>query len=78
MEEALGPTHTSTLQTVNNLGILYADQDKLGAAEQIYQRALCGYKEVLSHEQVHQYRPALNTLENLGNFYATRAETTKA
>jgi Tfp pilus assembly protein PilF len=53
MEEALGPTHTSTLQTVNNLGILYADQDKLGAAEQIYQRALCGYKEVLSHEQVH-------------------------
>lgn len=28
-EEALGPKHTSTLDTVNNLGLLYADQGKL-------------------------------------------------
>ena len=27
-EEALGPNHTSTLSTVNNLGLLYADQGK--------------------------------------------------
>ena len=28
-EKALGPEHTSTLGTVNNLGILYKDQGKL-------------------------------------------------
>lgn len=28
-EEALGQEHTSTVQTVNNLGLLYADQSKL-------------------------------------------------
>jgi hypothetical protein len=32
-EGALGPTHTSTLDTVNNLGILYADLGKLSEAE---------------------------------------------
>jgi tetratricopeptide (TPR) repeat protein len=41
-EEALGPTHMSTLNTVNNLGALYADQGKLGEAEQMYERALRG------------------------------------
>jgi tetratricopeptide (TPR) repeat protein len=35
-EKALGPEHTSTLQTVNNLGILYKNQGKLGEAEQMY------------------------------------------
>jgi hypothetical protein len=31
-EESLGPTHTSKLQTVNNLDNIYADQGKLGEA----------------------------------------------
>ncbi|PVH67572.1 TPR-like protein [Cadophora sp. DSE1049] len=39
-ENTWGPDHTSTLSTVNNLGILYADQGKLVEAEQMYQRAL--------------------------------------
>jgi hypothetical protein len=34
-EEALGLKHTSTLQTVNNLGALYADQGKLAEAVKI-------------------------------------------
>jgi hypothetical protein len=38
-EEALGPGHTSTLQTVNNLGLFYADQNKLAEAEKMYIRA---------------------------------------
>ena len=29
MEKAWGPDHTSTLDTVNNFGVLYADQGKL-------------------------------------------------
>jgi Tfp pilus assembly protein PilF len=41
-EKALGPEHTSTLNTVNNLGNLYADQGKLGEAERMYERALQG------------------------------------
>jgi hypothetical protein len=39
-EEALGPDHTSTLDTVNNLGILYNTQGKLAEAEKMYLRAL--------------------------------------
>jgi hypothetical protein len=46
-EEALGPKHTLTLQTVNNLAILYADQGKLGEAEEMYIRALQGKEEAL-------------------------------
>jgi len=46
-EEALGPKHTSTLMTVNNLGNLYADQGKLGEAEKMYMRALQGREEAL-------------------------------
>jgi Tfp pilus assembly protein PilF len=36
------PEHTSTLDTVNNLGLLYANQGKLDEAEKMYQRALQG------------------------------------
>jgi hypothetical protein len=35
-EKALGLDHTSTLNAVNNLGILYADQGKLKEAEEMY------------------------------------------
>ena len=46
-EKALGPDHTSTLLTVNNLGMLYRDQGKLAEAEQVYVRALAGYEKAL-------------------------------
>jgi hypothetical protein len=45
-EEVWGPKHTSTLDTVNNLGLLYADQGKMKEAEEICLRALKGYEEV--------------------------------
>ncbi|KAJ6116162.1 hypothetical protein N7523_005571 [Penicillium sp. IBT 18751x] len=35
-EKALGPDHTSTLDAVNNLGLLYKDQEKLEDAEGSY------------------------------------------
>ena len=60
-EEALGPTHTSTLSTVNNLGILIADQGKLGEAEKMYEWALRGYKSAFGDELSQQYLPALTT-----------------
>ena len=34
-EQALGPDHTSTLETVHNLGLLYRNQGKLAEAEQM-------------------------------------------
>jgi Tfp pilus assembly protein PilF len=38
-EKAWGAEHTSTLGTVNNLGLLYAKQGKMAEAEQMYGRA---------------------------------------
>jgi hypothetical protein len=46
-EEALGPKHTSTLQTINNLDNLYRDKGKLVEAEAMYTRALQGYEDAL-------------------------------
>jgi len=46
-EQALGPNHTSTLNTVNNLGVLYGDQGKLEKAEEMYERALSGNEQAL-------------------------------
>ncbi len=64
-EKALGPNHTSTLNTVNDLGLLYADLGRLEEAKKMYQRALQGYEKAMGHEAVKTYIPALNTLENL-------------
>ena len=61
----LGPEHTSTLDTVNNLGLLYRAQGKLAQAEQFYLRALAGYEQALQLETI----PALNTVRNLGLLY---------
>ena len=44
-EEAWGPKHTSTLDTINILSILYADQGKMKEAEEMYVRALKGKEE---------------------------------
>ncbi|SLM37432.1 nb-arc and tpr domain protein [Lasallia pustulata] len=41
-EKAWGLEHTSTLDTVNNLGNLYANQGKMAEAEAMYRRALEG------------------------------------
>ena len=44
-EKAWGPDHISTLNTVNNLGVLYNDQGKNSEAEKMYQRALDGHEK---------------------------------
>jgi Tetratricopeptide repeat len=46
-EKMWGPEHTSTLDTVNNLGVLYRDQGKTAEAEAMYVRALQGYQKAL-------------------------------
>jgi tetratricopeptide (TPR) repeat protein len=74
----LGPDHTSTLDTVNNLGNLYKSQGKLGEAEKMYQRALQGYEKALALENVTTYRPALNTMWSLGNLFAAQGHLDEA
>ena len=69
-EKALGLDHTSTLNTVNNLGNLYADQGKLAEAEKMYGRALRGYKEALGNELVASYLPALNSMIGIGDLFS--------
>ena len=45
-EKAWGSEHNSTLDTVNNLGVLYAGQGKMAEVDVMYIRALQGYKNV--------------------------------
>jgi len=65
-KKALGRDHTSTLDTVNNLGNLYADQGRLTEAESMYQRALKGSEKALGRD----HTSTLNTVNNLGSLYA--------
>ncbi|KAJ5471509.1 hypothetical protein N7530_008866 [Penicillium desertorum] len=74
-ENALGPDHTSTLDTVNHLGVLSKDQRKLKKAEEMYQRALVGTEKALGpdhtsalytgrfKETEEMYQPALVGME---------------
>ena len=77
-EEALGPDHTSTLDTVNNLGNLYKNQGKLAEAEKMYIRALQGYEDALGPELVSSYLPALNTMFNFGDLCSQTNQTDMA
>jgi tetratricopeptide (TPR) repeat protein len=63
-EKALGPDHTSTLSTVDSLGILYRAQGKLEEAEKMYTRALAGYEKVLAPDHPSTIRTKRN-IENL-------------
>jgi tetratricopeptide (TPR) repeat protein len=65
----LGPEHTLTLDTSNNLGLLYADQGKLDEAEKMCQRAMHVFKNALCPKLASTYLPALNTTENPATLY---------
>ena len=73
-EQALGPDHMFTLDTVNSLGSLYKHQDKLKEAEMMYQRALAGYEQAFSPD----YTPTLLTINNLGNLYKHQGKLKEA
>ncbi|KAH0544047.1 hypothetical protein FGG08_001665, partial [Glutinoglossum americanum] len=73
-EKALGPDHTSTLSTVNNLGNLYGDQSRLADAEAMYQRALAGREKALGPD----HTSTLSTVNNLGNLYGDQSRLADA
>ncbi|KAN0073072.1 HET domain containing protein [Elaphomyces granulatus] len=66
-EKALGPDHTPTLNT-----------GKLDEAEKMYRWALQGYEKALGLEDVTRYRPALNTMWNLGDLFAAQGHPGEA
>ena len=49
-EKAWAAEHSSTLNTVNNLGILYKNQGKMAEAEDMLLQALRGYEEVVEKD----------------------------
>jgi len=65
-EKAWGQDHTSTLNTVNNLGLLYAKLGRLDEAEKMYLRALQGYEKAWGRD----HTSTLRTVHNLGILYA--------
>jgi tetratricopeptide (TPR) repeat protein len=73
-EKALGPDHTSTLETVNNLGNLYSDQGKLAEAEAMYLRALEGKEKALGPD----HTSTLETVNNLGTLYRDQGKLAEA
>jgi tetratricopeptide (TPR) repeat protein len=64
-EKAWGAEHTSTLDTFNNLGNLYANLGRLEEAEQMLRRALEGKEKAWGPE----HTSTLGTVHNLGNLY---------
>jgi len=58
---------TSTMETVSNLGLLYAGQGRMAQAEQMYVRALRGYEKALGPDH------AWTLDNNFGMLYQTKA-----
>jgi tetratricopeptide (TPR) repeat protein len=57
---------------------IICDRGKLDEAEKMYQRALQGYEKTLGLKNVARYRPALNTIWNLGDLFAAQRHLDKA
>jgi hypothetical protein len=66
-ENSWGPEHITTLDTVNDLGELYAKRGKAVEAEEMYVRALSGFKKVLgaSHDRALKVSIDLQELHSL-------------
>ncbi len=64
----------NTLNTVNNLGILYVCQGKMTEAEAMYQRALEGKEKMWGPE----HALTLDTVNNLGNLYVDQGKMAEA
>ncbi|KIN06945.1 hypothetical protein OIDMADRAFT_150200 [Oidiodendron maius Zn] len=74
LEKVLGTEHTSTLNTVGNLGSLYQDQGKFSEAEKMYQCALQGFEKALGVEHI----LTLDAVNNLGTLYAYQGKFSKS
>jgi tetratricopeptide (TPR) repeat protein len=69
-----GGERKTVLDAVHLLGLLYADQGKLGEAEHVYERALRGKEEALGPN----HSSTLQTVNNLGILYAAQGKLGEA
>jgi tetratricopeptide (TPR) repeat protein len=69
-----GKERETVLNAVHLLGLLYADQGKLGEAEQMYKRALRGWEEALGPT----HTSTLDTVNNMGNLYSNQGKLGEA
>lgn len=75
-EEAWGVDHASTLPTINDLGLLYADQGKTKEAEEMYVLALRGKEEAWGAKHTSTLSTStLSTMNNLAVLYANQGKT---
>ena len=63
--KALGLEHPDTLQSMNNLALLYQHQGKYADAEPLYKEALAGRQQALELE----YPDTLTSMNNLALLY---------
>ncbi|KAA8622019.1 Kinesin [Pyrenophora tritici-repentis] len=75
-EKLLGPTHESTLTTVNDLAVCCQDQEKLAEAEPMYERARRGREREVTLGPDHV--STLQTINNLGVLYADQGRLSDA
>ena len=73
-KKAWAAEHSSTLNTVNNLGILYKNQGKMAEAEDMLLRALRGKEKAWGPE----HTSTLSTVNNLGNVYENQGKMAEA
>lgn len=73
-EKLLGPTHESTLMTVNDLAVLNQEQGELAGAEYMYDRARRGREERFSPD----HHSTLQTANNFATFYADQGKLADA
>src|SRR5436190_1744881 len=66
------------LGAMHGLGILYANQGKLGEAEKMYQRALKGYEKVLDLGIATSYVPVLITFYKQKTAYDIQGDIDRA
>jgi tetratricopeptide (TPR) repeat protein len=59
---------------LHGLGVLYSNQGKLKAAEEMYQRALAGYEKALGPD----HTSTLSTVNNLGYLYSEQGKLKEA
>ncbi|KAL4734567.1 Tetratricopeptide repeat-domain-containing protein [Aspergillus similis] len=73
-ERALGPGHTSTLDTVHNIGRPYWKQGKPKKAEEMYKQALAGRERALGSD----HTSTLDTVDIIGNLYKKQGKLQEA
>jgi tetratricopeptide (TPR) repeat protein len=70
-EKALGPDHPNTVNSLNNLAVLYNTQDKYDLAEPLYKRALAINEKALGPD----HPETAASLKNLAALYTDLAES---